>query len=84
MSQVAEQIGLSESRTRSLFKQTSGVSLGQYILNYKIHVSLSLLKDTALSISDVADQAGFTSLQAFSRAFKQQTGQTPRDYRNSH
>jgi len=80
---VADQLGLSESRTRSLFKTSSGVSLGQYILNYKIHISLSLLAENHLSIADIADEAGFSSLQSYSRAFKQQSGQTPSEFRNA-
>ena len=78
---IAKRVGLSESRARSLFKNVSGVSLGQYVMNYKIHVSLSLLRDSNLSIAEVAGEAGFASLQAFSRAFKQQTGKPPRDFR---
>jgi AraC-like DNA-binding protein len=79
---IAEKVKLSESRTRTIFKAISGVSLGQYILNYKIHVSLALLSDENLSVSEVAHQAGFASIQAFSRAFKQQTGQSPTEYRS--
>lgn len=77
---VAEQLNLSSSRTRFLFKESSGVSLGKYITNYKIHISLALLKK-GLSISTIAEESGFASLQAFSRAFRQHTGQTPRDFR---
>lgn len=78
---VADKLSLSESRLRAVFKEGAGVSLGRYINNYKIHISLSLLQDVTLSVSDVADQSGFASLQAFSRAFKQNTGKSPRFYR---
>ena len=42
---------------------------------------MALLRTTALSIADIAAEAGFGSPQAFSRVFKKETGQTPRNYR---
>lgn len=78
---IAESFKLSQSRMRAVFRDSSGVSLGQYILNYKIHTALSLLTNTRLAVSEIADQSGFTSLQAFSRTFKEKTGVTPSQFR---
>ena len=78
---IADHFKLSESRMRAVFRDSAGVSLGKYILNYKIHTALSLLANTKLTISDVADQSGFTSLQAFSRSFKEKTGVPPSHFR---
>lgn len=78
---VAENFKLSESRMRAVFRDSSGVSLGKYILNYKIHTALSLLVNTKFTVSEIAAQAGFTSLQAFSRAFKGKNGVAPSSFR---
>ncbi|MFD2159065.1 helix-turn-helix domain-containing protein [Rubritalea tangerina] len=81
ISTIADNFKLSESRMRAVFRDSAGVSLGKYILNYKIHTALSLLANTKLAVSEIADQAGFTSLQAFSRTFKEKTGVPPSHFR---
>lgn len=79
---LAHAMNMSESRLRTLFKQAAGIPLGSYIQNYRLTRAMALLRNTDLSIADVAEQSGFGSLPAFSRAFKKQTGQTPFDYRH--
>lgn len=78
---VADAFSLSSSRMRAIFREAAGVSLGQYILNFKIHTALALLSDTKLSISDIAHQSGFSSIQAFSRTFKDKIGESPTKFR---
>ena len=43
--------------------------------------AMALLRTTKLPIAEVAAEAGFGSPQAFSRTFRQETGQAPRAYR---
>ncbi len=81
ITQLAEEIGLSESRLRARFHNIAGIPLGRYIRNYRINCSMSLLRRTSLPIAEVAEQSGFSSQQAFNRTFKNHTGQTPRTYR---
>lgn len=81
---IAEKVGLSESRMRSVFKQAAGVSLGQYLLNYKLHLAISLLETTNLTVSEVAAESGFHSIQSFSRAFKTKIGQSPNNFKKRH
>lgn len=83
IAEIANNFKLSESRMRAVFRDSAGVSLGKYILNYKIHTALSLLANTKLAVSEIANQAGFTSLQAFSRTFKEKTGVPPSHFRKN-
>lgn len=78
---LAEELNLSESRLRALFKATAGIPLGRYILNYRLNRAMALLRTTGLPIADVAEEAGFGSPQAFCRIFKKETGRTPLAYR---
>jgi AraC-like DNA-binding protein len=78
---LAKAIGLSGSRLRFLFKEAAGIPLGSYIQNYRINRAMNMLQTTSLSISDISEDAGFGSPQAFSRIFKNKVGQTPRSYR---
>lgn len=79
---LARQLGCSESRLRVRFKAVAGIPLGAYLQNYRINRAMALLRTSPLSIADIAREAGFGSPQAFSRAFKNETEQTPRAYRN--
>jgi AraC-like DNA-binding protein len=79
---LAEELNLSVSRLRVLFKEAAGIPLGSYLLNYRLNRAMALLHASSLSIADVAEEAGFGSAQAFSRIFKKETGLTPRKYRN--
>lgn len=81
---ISDKMQLSESRMRSIFKQTAGVSLGKYLLNYKLHLAISLLETSKLTISEVAAEAGFHSIQSFSRAFKSKVGQSPNNFKKRH
>ncbi len=75
-------VGLSESRLRDRFRRSAGVPLGAYLHNYRINRAMELLRNRPLALSEVAEQSGFNSPQAFSRAFRGATGQTPRAYRS--
>ena len=78
---LAEKFNLSESRLRVIFKQTAGIPLGRYLQNYRLNRAMALLRTTKLPITEIAEEAGFGSPQAFSRIFKKELGHTPRAYR---
>jgi AraC family transcriptional regulator len=79
---LAKEMNLSESRLRTLFKESAGIPLGSYIQNYRLNRAMALLRTTNLPICEIAEEAGFGSPQAFSRTFKRELGHSPRSYRN--
>lgn len=81
VAKLAGELSMSESRLRAVFKETSGIPLGRYIHNYRINRAMALLRTSTRAIADVAEQAGYSSPQAFSRNFKAETGQSPLSYR---
>ncbi len=78
---VARHLALSESHVRRLFRRDLGVSLGEFIRRTKIHRAFALLQKSDLNITEVASACGFSSLFAFSRAFRKRTGVSPSAYR---
>lgn len=56
----------------------------QHIHAFIIERAKSLLLATSLSIGEIAFRLGFEYPQYFNRLFKNKTGQTPLEYRNSH
>jgi len=80
---LANRIGLDRSYLGSLFKEQLNVSIQDFITNYKMVKACELLKEEALSISDVARSVGYRDPLLFSKTFRKNIGVSPRDYRKS-
>lgn len=65
-----------------IFKQATGCSVNEYIINKRILNSKKLLKDN-MPISQVAELIGFNSDSHFIRTFKKLVGITPKQYAKS-
>ena len=79
-----DDVGLTPRRMTDIFKQEYGVTPKEYADFLRLRAAKELLAETQEQVIDVAYQAGFSSLAAFNRFFKQQTGQTPTEYRKEH
>jgi AraC family transcriptional regulator len=80
---VAELAGVAEMSPwyfGKLFKQSTGWTVHQYVMNRRIQRAMRLLSRNRFSISDVAVAIGVPNQSQFSRLFRQQTGMTPRSY----
>ena len=71
--QIAEQINLSVSRLRHLFKQEMGISIQRYILWYKLCCA-GVLASGDTSVADAATDAGFVDMAHFSRTHRSMFG----------
>ena len=80
---LAESIGLTPNYLCTLFKQTMGVTLVQYITQYRIEVAKELLQTTALPVCDVAASVGFADAAYFCRIFKRSEKLPPTVWRAS-
>lgn len=79
--EYAEKCNMSVCWFISCFKELTGMTPGQYMTHIKMSKAKSLLTDTQLNISEVADLLGFKSAFYFSKTFKKVTGVTPRDWK---
>ncbi len=62
-------------------KEAKGITLRQYIINYRIKLAKNLLECTAKSMAEIAEEAGFTDASYFTKSFKAAVGATPKEYR---
>lgn len=83
VSDLAQDLNMSESNLRAVFRQQFSISLGAYIKNFRAHQAIQLMQNSALSFTDIAFELGFTTLSSFSRFFTNTIGVSPRQYRNS-
>jgi transcriptional regulator GlxA family with amidase domain len=63
------------------FKKAFGLPPHRYLLTRRIERATALLRDTDLSITEIALQTGWTSLGTFGRIFHDITGSSPGDLR---
>ena len=82
--QMAEAAAMSRSVLQRKMKSLMGVTPGEFLRQARIRKACQLLRSTALTVSDVAFQCGFTDPKYFSRSFRQSMGTSPTDYKNSH
>lgn len=82
LEQLARQHGLSQTHFRKLFHEHAGCSPREAHIRAKMRTACDFLIYSDLSISEVADRLGFTSIHNFSRAFRKAIGQPPTSYRN--
>lgn len=73
---------VSRSHFHYLFKKSTGKTLTAYITEKRIERAVRLLKDSDLSIAEVAYSNGFSSQSYFSKVFKRLVGMSPREYRD--
>ena len=64
-----------------LFRQFTGMTPYEYILNYRINQSKKMLRTTGMSVGQIADFCGFRDECNFIRKFKTVTGRTPLNFR---
>lgn len=68
---------VSEAHFARSFKDAFGVPPHRYLLTRRIERAIALLRDSELSITDIAFQTGWRSLGTFGRIFRDITGETP-------
>ncbi len=74
---LARVSGVSEAHFARSFKEAFGVPPHRYLLTRRIERATALLRDTDLSITEIAFQTGWGSLGTFGRTFREVTGESP-------
>jgi len=78
---LARVSGVSEAHFARSFKDAFGVPPHRYLLTRRIERAKALLRDTDLSITEIAFQTGWGSLGTFGRTFRDVTGESPSELR---
>ncbi len=78
---IAERVGLDYAYLSSLFSATEGVTVEKYVILQRIERVKELLVYDELSLSQIADAQGYSSVQHLSNQFRKITGLTPSAYK---
>lgn len=81
---LSDKLNMSYERIRELFSGYEGTSIEKYMIVKRLDKVKELLVYSDDSLTEIAYQTGFSSVQHLSRQFKDVIGQTPSDFQRSH
>lgn len=81
LSALAAHFCVSESYLARLFREQLALKPSEYINQVRVSVATTLLSETNLSVTQIAERTGFSDVYYFSRTFKKITGLPPRALR---
>ena len=81
LSEVAQELGMSESRFSRFFRRSTGNSFTDFVNHVRINSACHLLMQTDHLITDICYQVGFNNVANFNRRFLEIKGMTPTEFR---
>lgn len=75
---ISRALTLNQTYLRRMFKEETGLTLTEYITKYRLERAQSLMRDTAVPLTQIAEQTGYSDVSYFSRSFKKYFGVSPR------
>ncbi len=83
LTQIADHVGLNRTSLTEMLKKEFGMTAMEYLSDFRVRVAKKHLAFTEVPIKEVSERCGFKTVQHFSRVFRENTGQTPADYRRT-
>ena len=80
---LSKQYLMNPTTLKALFKSVYGTSIAAHMREHRMEQAAGLLRETDLSISQIAERVGYDSQSRFSSAFKEYSGKLPKNYRNA-
>lgn len=80
---LSQFFGYNESYMSRLIKKSTGMTFSQLIRAIRISHSVQILECKEFSLQKISDIVGYSDIGSFARAFKQEKGVGPKDYRES-
>jgi YesN/AraC family two-component response regulator len=80
---AAVKVYISPNYLSKIFKREMGMTFSEYLLEVKMKKAKELLLNIENKIYDIAFAVGYDNPKNFSRAFKQYSGKTPREFREA-
>ncbi|MBV8252461.1 MAG: helix-turn-helix transcriptional regulator [Chitinophaga sp.] len=77
MAQLARMTGLNEFKLKSGFRDIYNNTVFGYLSDFRLEQARILVLEAKQSLTDIAEDAGFSSLQHFSNAFRKKFGVSP-------
>jgi len=80
---LSKQFLMNPTTLKTIFKSVYGTSIAAHIKEHRMEQAAKLLRETGLSIAEIARRVGYDSQSRFTAAFKEYSGKLPKDYRRN-
>ena len=81
--ELAHRYLINPTTLKTVFKEVYGSSLAAHMKEHRMEKAAALLRETDMSVAEIAGQVGYESQSKFTAAFKEQFGQLPTAYRRT-
>lgn len=81
VAQAAHLVGMSQPQFMKTFKKVAGMTLVAYVNHVRLANGARLLRETDLTIAEIASSVGFSDQSYFDKRFKRAFGRTPKGFR---
>ena len=78
---IAKEVNFSRIHVHRVFSRITGMTILEYLTQYRMEMAKELLIMTNLSLDDIAENVGYNDRKYFQEKFVKYTGQTPSAYR---
>ena len=82
VNECARHLGMTTSSFCRFFKKHTNVTFSVYLNYQRINLAQKLLRNTQLSVKEIAFECGYTSVVYFNQKFKKLTGMSPKQFRS--
>lgn len=82
LEELGKQFNVSVSYICKHFKEKLDTTYLEYLKSIRIIHAKRMLKNSNLSVTEIAEMVGYTDYYYFNKVFKAQTGYTPKQYKN--
>lgn len=78
---LCDSLNISRSYVSRIFSDQLKISFPEYMNALRLNKAISLLQESGLNMTQVAERAGFPTIRTFNRVFRKQFGCSPLEYR---
>ncbi|MCH5212577.1 MAG: AraC family transcriptional regulator [Oscillospiraceae bacterium] len=81
---ISSHVGINRSYLSRLFKQYKNISPQQYLTTARVNMAAQYLKNTDISIAEVAQSVGYSDYHTFNKVFHRSFNTSPSEWRKKH
>ena len=81
LADIADYVGISRTYASAVFREELGITISEFILKERMLEAKRMLRDTDLTVANIADRLAFCSQSYFTKNFTEAEGMTPIEYR---
>ncbi len=78
---ISDKFHLNKSYLSRIYKEQTGMTLGDYILKHRMERSIVLLRTTDMKAYEIAEEVGYLDPNYFGNSFKKYTGKSISEFR---